>query len=122
MRGHSTVEGAASVSKQVTDLHEQLPPERMKQRGGRCDAVWPKRIDLQVAISVRVAGVDRGPGVDQVGGQYVGGESLFAFEIDELGIRQHRVVIDDRPQRQLAGELITRPRTPDMVVDDGVAR
>ena len=51
----------------------------------------------------------------QVGEQKINVEVFGSLQIGEVGVREHRVVLPDKPERKFLGELII-PLAPDDVV------
>src|SRR6266571_6444618 len=132
-----TLSAAFSKAQQVTHLDEEKPAVRIIRRTLRGDK-WRcsercAGMQGQVAETIVVADIDRRPRMQQIGQQHIGRE-LFCWrdraaveaaevglQIEETGIGERRVVIEDQTQRQFLRELVVQFGAVQVIVEDALS-
>lgn len=90
----------SSETKEIAQFHEELPPRRRRRILDERDAA--RSVERDVVVTVGVADVDGRSGVQEVGREHVEREVFGAIEVDQGWVREHRVVVDDAADGELA--------------------
>src|SRR5579871_1230946 len=111
------------VAEEVAELDEEETARRVGRRPLQKHLRWRGRIiQPQIAEAVVIADVERCPRMDQVRQQKVRNKILrrcnratvkasqVPLQVEQLGVRKRRVVVQNHPQRQLPRKLIVHFR------------
>ena len=98
-----TLSGVQSGAEQVADFDEYLIS---RHQAGCCHALYGMVGEANVLELIRISDIDRCARIYRVTEEKVEADMLGTFEIDQRGVRQYSVVVDDRPQGEPVRELI----------------